>query len=163
MKLLVISDTHIPSRNHFDISDFLENKDYDLLIHCGDFDTTATYETIKKIAWNRLYCVHGNSDEYELKNTLPEMKFWEIDKYKMMIAHWHQVSNPRWNREWLVNIALENDAKILFCWHTHRQEIYKYKDWIFLPVNEIKLDDEKCTYVVNPGTMIRTEFLEIIL
>lgn len=162
MKLLIISDSHIPSRSRFDIINFLKNKNYDLLIHCGDFDRIATYNSIKNIAGNKLYCVYWNSDDFEIKSKLPEQNILDINGYKAIIKHWHQVY-PRWDRSWLLNIALKNNAKILFCWHTHKQEIYKYQEWIFTQTDEIKLYNEKCTYFVNPWSLKDWNFLEINL
>jgi len=161
MKVLIISDTHTPTRVDLNLRIFLENKKYDLLIHCGDFDRIESYEIIKNIAKEKLYCVHGNSDDFELKSKLPEKEFMEINWHKTIIIHWHQVY-PRWDK-WLINIAIENNVKILFCGHTHKQNIHKYQDGIFLLVNEIKLDNEECIYIVNPGSLKDWEFLEIDL
>lgn len=83
MKIIAISDTHIKFgsiRDHLpeDLVDRLEKAD--LILHAGDFVRKKAYDEF--CALNRIEAVHGNMDEPELKNMLPERKVIKIEGMK---------------------------------------------------------------------------------
>ncbi|MCK4916841.1 MAG: metallophosphoesterase [Candidatus Omnitrophica bacterium] len=86
MKLLVISDTHIPlaAKN---LPSIIENeaKTSDYCIHCGDFISYPIFEKLE--AWSQIYAVHGNMDDEILKKTLPEIKILKLDSITLGITH----------------------------------------------------------------------------
>ncbi len=86
MKILVISDTHIPI-----IADNLpsiiehEAKNCDYCIHCGDFIAYSVFEKLK--SWTKIHAVHGNMDEKITKKNLPEIKILKLESITLGITH----------------------------------------------------------------------------
>ncbi len=88
MKIIALSDTHIKFGSITDhlpgeIIDMLKRAD--LIIHAGDFVRKKAYDELSAIG--RLEAVHGNMDEPELKNMLPERKVIEIEGIKIGLIH----------------------------------------------------------------------------
>lgn len=158
MKLLIISDTHSPTRKYLDIVEFIQNYNYDLLIHCWDFDKMETYLAIFGIAWKKLVCVHWNSDEDLLKRLLPESKLIEYKTYRIWIVHSNQIY-PRWDKQQLVEYALNNGLDVLIYWHTHVKSIIKYYNWIFSYENELADLWSGVVYLVNPWSLLNWDYL----
>ncbi|MDO8726429.1 MAG: metallophosphoesterase family protein, partial [Candidatus Methanoperedens sp.] len=75
MKIIAISDTHIKFGS---ITDHLPGdlvdrmKKADMIIHAGDFVRKKAYDELSALC--RLEAVHGNMDDPELKDILPERK-----------------------------------------------------------------------------------------
>jgi len=88
MKIITLSDTHIKFGS---ITDHLPDelidmlKQADLIIHAGDFVGKKAYDELSAIG--RLEAVHGNMDDPELKNMLPERKVIKTEGIKIGLIH----------------------------------------------------------------------------
>ncbi len=84
MRVLLLSDTHIPSRAR-ELPDWvvesLERADH--VIHAGDFETPAAYETVARLA-TELTAVAGNMDG-ELD--LPEVATVDLAGVRFVVTH----------------------------------------------------------------------------
>ena len=86
MKIVVLSDTHIPAS-----SDTLpeivkeELKDADMIIHAGDLSEPSVYEELKNIA--PVEAVVGNMDAHKLRRELPEKKILQIKNFRIGLVH----------------------------------------------------------------------------
>ncbi len=119
MKIIAISDTHIKFgsiRDHLpgDLVDRL--KKADLILHAGDFVWKKAYDEL--CALSRLEAVHGNMDEPELKNMLPERKVIEIEGCKIGLIH--QAALSLQDTIGARYMAKEMGADILVFGHIHR-------------------------------------------
>ncbi|MDD5432887.1 MAG: metallophosphoesterase [Candidatus Omnitrophica bacterium] len=87
IKIVVISDTHIPERSTEIPKKLLDDlKTADMIIHAGDLVDISVLETLKKICPN-VKAVQGNMDHEEVKTILPEKEVFKIGKYRIGLAH----------------------------------------------------------------------------
>lgn len=88
MKILIISDTHIPKkRKHLPTILDQECQSCDLLIHAGDWQTVDVYSHFSKKV--RTEGVTGNVDDPELKQHLNEKLILDICGFKIGVIHGH--------------------------------------------------------------------------
>ncbi|GFO97661.1 phosphodiesterase [groundwater metagenome] len=124
MKIIALSDTHIKfgsikDRLPGDLVEML--KKADLILHAGDFVRKKAYNELSAI--NRLEAVHGNMDEPELKNMLPERKVIEIEGIKIGLIH--QAALSLQDTIGARYMAKEMGADVLVFGHIHRPVIEK--------------------------------------
>ncbi|MDD4954974.1 MAG: metallophosphoesterase [Candidatus Omnitrophica bacterium] len=86
MRILVISDTHIPV-----VADKLpaivieEAKKSDFCLHAGDFISDTVFYELSRII--KTYGVLGNMDESSLKGKLPEKQIIEFGSVRLGLIH----------------------------------------------------------------------------
>ena len=86
MRLVILSDTHIPERYNSIPSGLIkELKKADLIIHAGDFTSFEFYRELKSI--NPLKAVLGNMDSFDLHEFLKEKETFSIQEFKIGLAH----------------------------------------------------------------------------
>ncbi len=129
MKVLVVSDTH----RHIDnLIDAIEReKPIDMLIHCGDMETTDDY--LRSLVKCPVAVVAGNNDffyDYAKEVTVP------LGQYKGMVTHGHNYYISM-GVEILANEARARGMDFAFFGHTHRPYYNK--------VNDVQL--------LNPGSI----------
>jgi uncharacterized protein len=88
MKLVVLSDTHIPKRAKA-LPDRLikELKDVELIIHAGDWQTLQAYQELK--SFGKVMGVYGNVDGPEIQELFSEKILLEANGYKIGVTHGH--------------------------------------------------------------------------
>jgi len=124
MKVIAISDTHIKFGSITDHlpGDLIDRmKKADMSIHAGDFVRKKAYDELSALC--RLEAVHGNMDDPELKNMLPERKVIEIEGIKIGIIHQaalaiHDIIGARY-------MAKEMGVDVLVFGHIHKPVIEK--------------------------------------
>lgn len=86
MRMIVISDTHIPVRAR-EIPDVVKERarEMDLIIHAGDFEVPDVLTELREMGEVR--AVHGNMDRHELKEKLPEKEVFEIEGHRIGLTH----------------------------------------------------------------------------
>jgi uncharacterized protein len=95
MKIVVISDTHMPKKaKSLPDQVVTELKQSDLIIHAGDWQTIEVYEEL--LQYGEVKGVFGNVDSEELQALLPEKSIIEIKGFKMGLVHGH---GKRWTTE----------------------------------------------------------------
>ncbi|HEY3274920.1 MAG TPA: metallophosphoesterase [Methanocella sp.] len=114
MKIIALSDTHLIGPAPASLLAVL--KDADVVIHAGDFNTVAAYESLKG-ACKELIAVHGNCDAPELRNLLPECRTFEFEGVKFGLVHRGKHMTDVTNMRYL---ALEMDVGVLIFGHLHR-------------------------------------------
>ena len=86
-RLLLISDTHVPTRvRTLPDAVWRAVNDADVVIHAGDWVDVATLDALESRA-NRLIGVYGNNDGPELRARLPEVALAEIDGVRLGVVH----------------------------------------------------------------------------
>ncbi|MGB9964198.1 metallophosphoesterase family protein [Halobacterium hubeiense] len=85
-RLAVVSDTHVPSREP-GIPGFVEQEleDADVVVHAGDFDSEATYETVSELAGGEFVAVRGNVDPVSLG--LPAVETLWVEDRQFVVVH----------------------------------------------------------------------------
>lgn len=114
MKILVVSDTHGAIFESI-ISSLKNEKNVDLLIHCGD-----KYNDVPKLAemlnLRDYYRVVGNCD-YEIRNG-EDMLQLVIENKNVLVTHGH-LQHVKDGLDNLKNISQEKHADIVLYGHTH--------------------------------------------
>jgi uncharacterized protein len=88
MKILVLSDTHIPKRSKQLPEELLqEARTADLIIHAGDWQTIEVFEELSRYA--KVEGVYGNVDGPEMKSLFPFKKIVEFNGFRLGIVHGH--------------------------------------------------------------------------
>ncbi|MDN5345870.1 MAG: hypothetical protein PWQ73_367 [Petrotoga sp.] len=89
MKILVISDLHIPLKSDLKSLEKLNFGLYDQIFLLGDIvdiEVLNYLENQKPI----LHAVYGNMDDFYIKNRLPEKLYLELFGKKIGLIHGHQ-------------------------------------------------------------------------
>ena len=87
MRLLLVSDTHVPRRARELPAPLLaELPRADVVFHAGDWVDTATLDLLEDRS-RRLVGVHGNNDGPELRARLPEVAYAELDGLRFGVVH----------------------------------------------------------------------------
>lgn len=136
MKILVMSDTHIPHRAKDLPTEFYERvEDVDLIIHAGDFTTIRVLRELE--SFKPVVGVVGNMDEPELYSVLPEIRVEKLEGLRVGI--FHGVGSPiglevkvreKFDRENL-------EVDLIIFGHSHR--------WFYGEVDGVKM--------LNPGSI----------
>lgn len=115
MRLLLISDTHVPKRARALPAPVLAAVDAaDVVIHAGDWVDAATLGLLEQRA-RRLVGVWGNNDGPELRRRLPEVARVELDGVRFAVVH---ETGPAAGREARCERDYP-DADVLVFGHSH--------------------------------------------
>ncbi len=120
MRILVLSDTHIPERAlkiPDEIITFLK-RGVDLIVHAGDLTGESVLNTLK--SFGKVVVVRGNMDYLPL----PKQETFEVGNIKFGVYHGHGVY-PRGDRKQLTEIAFEMGVDVLITGHTHSPDVYE--------------------------------------
>ncbi|MEW2623806.1 metallophosphoesterase [Streptomyces sp. NPDC048106] len=87
MRLLLMSDTHLPKRAKRLPEELLaELPRADVVLHAGDWVDTATLDLLESRG-RRLVGVYGNNDGPELRARLPEVAYAELGGLRFGVVH----------------------------------------------------------------------------
>ncbi|GLP69453.1 phosphoesterase [Streptomyces sp. TUS-ST3] len=87
MRLLLMSDTHLPKRaKQLPAPLLAELPHADVVFHAGDWVDTATLDLLESRS-ARLVAVHGNNDGPELRARLPEVAYAELGGVRFAVVH----------------------------------------------------------------------------
>ncbi|MCK4912893.1 MAG: metallophosphoesterase [Candidatus Omnitrophica bacterium] len=86
MRILVLSDTHIPVTAS-KLPNIIEKeaKSCDCCIHAGDYIIYPVYEVLSQ--WTKIHGVYGNMDEDTIKNNLPEEQIIQLEDINLALTH----------------------------------------------------------------------------
>lgn len=136
MKIVVISDTHIPERAKELPARIVEEiKTADAVIHAGDFTSIEFFESLKSIS-KLLYAVRGNMDGYVVGQRLPQKLFFNLGGKN--IALMHGVGAPAGLEKLLYNTFKEDKPDIIIFGHSH----HALEKWVD---NVLMLNPGSCT------------------
>ncbi|WP_327721171.1 metallophosphoesterase [Streptomyces sp. NBC_00490] len=87
MRLLLMSDTHLPKRAKVLPAPLLaELPRADVVLHAGDWVDTATLDLLERLS-GRLVGVYGNNDGPQLRARLPEVAYAELGGLRWGVVH----------------------------------------------------------------------------
>ncbi|MFF8784977.1 metallophosphoesterase family protein [Streptomyces sp. NPDC015125] len=115
MRLLLVSDTHLPKRAKSLPSQLLDEVPHaDVVVHAGDWVDTATLDLLQARA-RRLIGVYGNNDGPELRARLPEVAYAELAGVRFAVVH---ETGPAQGRERRCTARFP-EADVLVFGHSH--------------------------------------------
>ncbi len=134
MRILVLSDTHIPTRSQQIPSSLrqLVESQPDLIVHAGDLVSEESLQQLQQYATVR--AVAGNMDPSDLRWQLPAERTITCDGYNIGVIHGDGLGPPDRRDAELVRRFPESD--IVVVGHTH--------------VSRLVVHDG--TYLFNPGS-----------
>lgn len=92
MRILVISDTHIPrTANDLPHEIYDEIPRVDMILHAGDFAEKSLYDKLSSL--KPTTAVFGNMDSTELHQALKAKEIIEVEGFKIGLTHGH--GSPR--------------------------------------------------------------------
>ncbi len=126
MKILIAGDFHIPERAK-NIPEKLKElaKESELILCTGDFTSKETFKELKNLA-NVFIAVKGNCDFLDL----PSYAEFYLSGKRVGLIHGDIFG--RGNKEKMLNFAMERKLDVLISGHTHKPEVWKEKDILFL-------------------------------
>ncbi|WP_405741255.1 metallophosphoesterase [Streptomyces sp. NBC_00028] len=87
MRLLLMSDTHLPKRaKELPAPLLAELPRADVVFHAGDWVDTATLDLLERLS-RRLVAVYGNNDGPPLRARLPEVAYAELGGLRFAVVH----------------------------------------------------------------------------
>ncbi|NUS74579.1 MAG: metallophosphoesterase [Streptomyces sp.] len=87
MRLLLMSDTHLPKRaKELPAPLLAELPRADVVFHAGDWVDTATLDLLERRS-RRLVAVYGNNDGPPLRARLPEVAYAELGGLRFAVVH----------------------------------------------------------------------------
>jgi uncharacterized protein len=128
MKLVVLSDTHIPKKAKTLPKRLMnEIKDADLIIHAGDWQSVDVFHELKSFA--KVEGVFGNVDGPEIQELFNDKVMVQADGFKIGITHGHGKGKTTEKR------ALQafdgKDVDCIIFGHSHIP-VKRYEDGILL-------------------------------
>ncbi|MCX4997456.1 metallophosphoesterase [Streptomyces longwoodensis] len=87
MRLLLVSDTHLPKRAKVLPAPLLDELPRaDVVVHAGDWVDTATLDLLEERS-RRLVAVYGNNDGPALRARLPEVAYADLGGLRFGVVH----------------------------------------------------------------------------
>ena len=113
MRIGVVSDTHMRSREEIPPAMIRALSNVDLIIHAGDIATLEVLEELRRLG--EVKAVRGNMDSAELRTLLPEKELIVIGGKKIGISHG---SGSPWGIEHRVR-GLFDEVDVIIYGHSH--------------------------------------------
>ncbi|MEU3295402.1 metallophosphoesterase [Streptomyces longwoodensis] len=115
MRLLLVSDTHLPKRAKVLPAPLLDELPRaDVVVHAGDWVDTATLDLLEERS-RRLVAVYGNNDGPALRARLPEVAYADLGGLRFGVVH---ETGPAQGREARC-AARFRDLDVLVFGHSH--------------------------------------------
>ena len=129
-RVLVLGDTHIPSRRDSIPKEFfqhIKDTEYDLALITGDLVRESDFRNALP-PLPRSFIVVGNMDYGSTYNFHEQI---QLDDFNLLLLHGTQV-RPRGNIEQLWEILMQIEGDVAVHGHTHKAAFDLYKDRLFL-------------------------------
>ncbi len=157
MKIVVLSDTHIPlAAQNLPQQVLNELKDATLCIHAGDYIDISVIEIISK--HTALKGVRGNMDPDDIQRILPDKRVFTLNGIKFGLVH-NAGRKPQEAVSNLKKIFNERNIDIYIFGHTHIPYNRMYKGKLFFNPGS---PTEIISTAVNTYGLIEIEKKEII-
>ena len=116
MKIVIISDTHMPKRaKGLPARLTKELADTDLIIHAGDWQTIDVVHELQSYA--KVEGVFGNVDDEIIKEHFPEKRMLELGGFKIGITHGHGKGKTTEKRA--IQAFAEEEVDCIIFGHSH--------------------------------------------
>ncbi len=154
MRILLISDLHVPTKLHSLPDELLHiAQQVDAVIATGDFVDLQTVLTLQASSKN-LYAVHGNMDDIDVKEHLPSKMMVQIESMKVGICHgW---GSPLSIRDRILSV-FDDKPDIIFYGHTHKTDDSVLESVRFINPGSF-CDDKSFALVEICGSQLKIQF-----
>jgi len=128
MKIIVLSDTHMPKRaKELPAVLVRDLETADLIIHAGDWQVPSVYSMLSAFA--KVEGVHGNVDDEEIKSLFPAKKMIKAGNFSFGLVHGHGTGKTTERRA--VEAFRGEQIDCIIFGHSHIPTM-KYSDGILL-------------------------------
>lgn len=138
MKLVILSDTHMPKKGkrlpHRLIK---ELKGANLIIHAGDWNSMEVYDMLSKYA--PVKGVHGNTDNEDITANFPAKNIVTIKNFRIGLVHGHGDKKTTEKRAW--EAFDEESLDVIIFGHSHIPFLRYFKK--VLLINPGSLTDKR--------------------
>jgi putative phosphoesterase len=129
MRILVLSDTHVPRMaKNIPMAVYDEAKNCDLVLHAGDFTEIGVFERLKKLS--KIVAVCGNMDSKELTAILKPKETIELKGFKIGLIHGS--GSPDGLIERIYEEFKNDKVDCIIFGHSHHAMNETYKNVLFL-------------------------------
>ncbi len=116
MKIVIVSDTHMPRKGRELPEALIEDlKSSDLIIHGGDFQTIEMYKEF--MVYGELIAVAGNVDSEELHTLLPKKRV--IEKMGLKIGVIHGDGTGKTTEKRALEAFEDDEVDVIIFGHSH--------------------------------------------
>ncbi|MGQ9472890.1 MAG: metallophosphoesterase family protein [Candidatus Caldatribacteriaceae bacterium] len=129
MRIVVLSDTHLPERaKDLPKRVYVELEKASLILHAGDLTEWWVLEKLRQFAPLRV--VRGNMDSLEIKEQLPEKDVFDLEGIRIGLIHGY--GSPLETRQRIQKAFQDEDLHLLVYGHTHQPRIERVNDVVWL-------------------------------
>ncbi|GAE35198.1 metallophosphoesterase family protein [Halalkalibacter akibai] len=142
MKIIVLSDTHIPTKaKKLPERLLFELPTADLIIHAGDWQTKAVYKELSLYA--EVKGVYGNVDGDEIKELFSDKIIVQCNQWKIGVIHGHGTKQTTEKRA--ISAFLEDNVDCIIYGHSHIPVLKKVDNiLLFNPGSATDKRRQKC-------------------
>ncbi|MBM7553849.1 metallophosphoesterase family protein [Thalassobacillus pellis] len=116
MKVIVVSDTHMPKKGKKFPNRFIsELANADLIIHAGDWQTIEVYEELSR--YGKVAGVYGNVDNQDIIVVTEEKKLIELEGFTIGVVHGHGEKKTTEKRA--LDAFTEEEVDCIIFGHSH--------------------------------------------
>ncbi len=128
MKIIIVSDTHVPERAEQLPSGFLDKAaGADLILHAGDLVELSVLEELKKIS--KVVAVWGNMDPLEVRKALKEKEIVKADGISIGLMHGR--GHPNYLIHYLQEAFRNDRVDIIVFGHAHKPSSSRIDSTLF--------------------------------
>ncbi len=153
-RIVAVADTHLESwKIPEKLAELMDNAD--IVIHAGDFDRYAIY---RRFADYELVAVAGNEDDERIKEELPEVATFRVDRIKIGIVHKGNYLNHFHD---LGYKALELGVDVLVFGHLHRFVLERLRNVLLLcpgSPTRPRLSAASCAEIIVDGGKVDVKY-----
>lgn len=129
MKIIVISDTHMPKKGTQLPSRLIQElKTAAFIIHAGDWSSMEVYDTLRKYA--PVKGVYGNIESEKIVEKLPSKELLTINGFRIGVVHGHGEKKTTERRAF--DAFLDDDVDAIIFGHSHIPLLRYFKKVLLL-------------------------------
>lgn len=129
MKLIVLSDTHMPKKGkQLPLRLMQELEATDAIIHAGDWSSMEVYDMLSKYA--PVKGVYGNIEDENVVENLPKNELLELNGFRIGIVHGHGEKKTTERRAY--DTFAEEDVDVIIFGHSHIPLLRYFKKVLLL-------------------------------
>lgn len=129
-KILAISDSHVNNLSQLPIELVKNLKDFDFIIHCGDFTGIEIVQELKE--FKNFAGVVGNIDDFEITKILEEKVILDVNGFKIGIIHPYEGGPPVNIKARILKTFGNEKLDLIIFGHTHFAEISEFNSVKFI-------------------------------
>ncbi|WP_342536809.1 metallophosphoesterase family protein [Sporosarcina sp. FSL K6-3508] len=156
MKVVILSDTHMPKRGGMFPERFINELDQaDHIIHAGDWSTLEVYETLSEYA--PVTGVQGNIDDEQIIEKMPEREIITLKGFRIGIVHGHGSGKTTDRRAF--DTFIDEPVDVIIFGHSHIPSLRYFKQRLL--INPGSLMDKRTNPYYSFAVMNLEEGIEV--